>query len=106
MQEIPRSSDRAPSRTTYTFRATMQGARARMGCMLYKTAGNLLARLESEMLKSKDLLEKVSLLTKGELHNWQLDAAKVAQLKTVTQALEASLVRLDSQIALFCDYGA
>lgn len=76
-----------------------------MGCMLYKSAGNLVARLEKEMLDHADLLERVKLVTEGSLDGSHLDVHKVAEVKAITSTLMASLVRLDSQIALFCDYG-
>lgn len=106
LQDIPKSADRAPSRTVYTFRATMAAVKARMGCMLYKTAGNLLSRLEKEMVKHSDLLERIKLVTEGSLDGSHLDVQKVAEVKAITSMVMASLVRIDSQIALFCDYGA
>jgi DNA-directed RNA polymerase III subunit RPC3 len=104
LQDVPKGQDRAPSRTCYTWRATMPAARARLGGDLYRAAANLLARYASELEARRALLGKVEQVTAGEMSAAQLPAREFAELQGVARALEASLLHLDEQIAVFNDF--
>lgn len=78
LQDVPRTNDRAPSRTFYTWRASSHVTIARMANDLYRAAGNLHERLAHEVAKPKPNSKR-------------------------TDALEASLLELDTQLCLFSD---
>jgi DNA-directed RNA polymerase III subunit RPC3 len=101
LQDVPKGQDHAPSRTFYTWRATGPAANARLGEELYRAAGNLLARQAAEMESRRALLEKVEQVAAGAMAASALDPREVASLRGVTRALEAALLRLDEQIAVF-----
>jgi hypothetical protein len=50
---VPRTADRAPSRTFYTFRCNIGSALGRLAADLYRAAGNLHARLAHELDKHR-----------------------------------------------------
>lgn len=104
LQDIPRHADRAPSRTFYTWRATAAGASVRVAQMLYKTAGNLLERLNFETTSNAALFKQIELVNNGRMDESQLDEHAVKRLKYAIFALELTLLRVGGQIALFNDY--
>ena len=103
LQDIPRNNDRAPSKTFYTWRASVAAASSRLATELYRSAGNVLARLSAETLANTNLLEMVDLVTQGRMEQSQLDARALTRFKNVARTLETALVRLDLQMALFND---
>ncbi|KAG1677915.1 hypothetical protein FOA52_001333 [Chlamydomonas sp. UWO 241] len=107
LQDIPRGSDRAPSRTFYTWRANPDEAGAQLSGELYAGAGRVWARIRHEMAKEKELLELIEeSRTTGEL-NFTLTAAQRAaaqRLKRTVDTLEASLLQLDDMIATFNEF--
>lgn len=103
LQDIPRNADRAPSRTVYTWRASLAGASLRMALDLYKTAGNLMARLATETLARAELFEMVELVSAGRLDPAQLNENELQKMQKVTRALETAAMRVDAQLVLFED---
>ena len=103
LQDIPKNADRAPSRTNYTWRATIAGATARVACMLYRSAGNLLARMAAESKANKELFRRVELVNAGRMDKSQLDERAVAKLKMSMHVLQLSLLKLDAEVALFAE---
>lgn len=103
LQDIPRNNDRAPSKTFYTWRASVATASSRLASELYRSAGNVLARLSEETRSNSHLLEMVDLVTQGRMDASQLDAREVARFKNIIRTLETTLMRLDLQMALFND---
>ena len=101
LQDIPRNPDRAPSRTSYTWRANLGAACARMAINLYKAAGNLMTRLATEAESRAELCEMVEMVSSGLLHVSQVDRAAADQMRRVMLALETAAVRLDVQMSLF-----
>jgi len=101
LQDVPRNPDRAPSRTFYTWRATMETACARACVMLYRTANNLLARMAHETAMHSELLHRVHLVNQGRMDSSQLDAASLHKLKRTVRIIEASLISVDSQLSTF-----
>lgn len=105
MQDVPRTADHAPSRTFYTFRANYEIAAARLAADLYRAAGNVHARLAAELGANKELLDLVDLVADGQAPRSALAAheGELAVVKRNCALLEASLLHLDQQIALFND---
>lgn len=101
LQDVPRNPDRAPSRTFYTWRATMEIACARACIMLYRTANNLLARMAHETAIHSELLHRVHLVNQGRMDSSQLDATSLHKLKRTVRIIEASLISIDSQLSTF-----
>eukprot|EP00878_Enallax_costatus_P021412 GHUV01022663.1.p1 GENE.GHUV01022663.1~~GHUV01022663.1.p1 ORF type:complete len:448 (+),score=165.80 GHUV01022663.1:328-1671(+) len=107
MQDIPRTSDRAPSRSFYTFSVDLSSAYKRLAGDLYQAAGKLHARLTFEMAQHAELVELVeSARAAGALNFNMTDSQRKAleRLQRVTTALETSMLRLDNMIALFNEY--
>jgi DNA-directed RNA polymerase III subunit RPC3 len=103
LQDIPRNADRAPSRTVYTWRASLASASLRMALDLYKTAGNLMTRLATETLARAELFEMVELVSAGRLDPAQLNENELQKMQKVTRALETAAMRVDAQLILFED---
>lgn len=103
LQDIPRNADRAPSRTVYTWRASLTTASVRIAVDLYKTAGNIMARLATETLARAELFEMVELVSAGRLDPAQLNENDLQKMQKVTRALETAAMRIDSQLILFED---
>lgn len=103
LQDVPRNADRAPSRTFFTWRATLDMACTRVSMMLYRTANNLLSRMAHE-LESKtntELLRRVQLVNQGRMDASQLNASQLRKLKATVRITESALIGIDSQIAMF-----
>lgn len=58
LQEVPRSADRAPSRTFYLWHVDLARAYAAMISHLYKTMANLIQRKAAELEKKRGLVER------------------------------------------------
>lgn len=103
LQDVPRNADRAPSRTFFTWRATLDMACTRVSLMLYRTANNLLSRMAHD-LESKtntELLRRVQLVNQGRMDASQLNASQLRKLKSTVRITESALIGIDSQIAMF-----
>jgi len=99
LQDIPRNADRAPSRTFFTWRATMPSATITAATMLYKSAKNILCRVQHTMTSKEyqDIRKKVSMgidLTQGEVAKFEL-------FHFQRETLIDSLLALDKELALF-----
>ncbi|KAL4538963.1 hypothetical protein Ndes2526B_g02768 [Nannochloris sp. 'desiccata'] len=103
LQDIPKNNDRAPSKTFYTWRAALGAASTRLATEMYRSAGNLIARLQSEAAVKPELTEMIEMVSSGKMDRSQLNVAAVAKFKAVTQVLQTSLIKLDLQMALFND---
>jgi len=55
MQDIPKTADRAASRTFYTWHVSWEPVSDRFSTNLYRAAGNVWARLQHEMAKNKEV---------------------------------------------------
>jgi DNA-directed RNA polymerase III subunit RPC3 len=103
LQDIPKNNDRAPSKTFYTWRAALGAASTRLATEMYRSAGNLIARLQSEAAVKPELTEMIEMVSSGKMDRSQLNVAAVAKFKAITQILQTSLIKLDLQMALFND---
>jgi len=107
LQDIPRTADRAPSRTLYTWRANPAEAGAQLCGELYAGAGRVWSRIRHEMAREKELLDLIEeSRVKGEMNFTLTPAQRTAaqRLKRSVDLLEASLLQLDEMIAIFNEY--
>lgn len=107
MQDIPRTSDHAPSRTFYTFRVDVQAAYGRLAAEVCQGAGNVWLRLQAELSKEREVLDLIDQAREMGHLSYQLTGqqrAQLARLKQVGSQLQMSLMRLDDLMALFNDY--
>ncbi|GFH06520.1 predicted protein [Haematococcus lacustris] len=104
MQDIPKTADRAPTRTFYTWRSDWAVTCDRFAVELYRAAGNVWARLQHEMQRARqllDLIEEATDLGKLTFSITPAQRSQLQRLNTVSQVLDAGLMQLDDSIALF-----
>ncbi|KAG2453942.1 hypothetical protein HYH02_002145 [Chlamydomonas schloesseri] len=107
LQDIPKTADRAPSRTFYTWRVNMQSLSDSTAAQLYRAAGRVWQRLKFELEKEKDLLALIESAKETRTVNFTLTTAQrqaVARLKRVSEVMETSLAHLDEMISIFNDF--
>jgi len=107
MQDIPKTSDRAPSRTFYTWHTEWLITAERFASELLRAAGNAWARLQHEMSICRELLDLVEASQLSGTLAFNITAAQrgqLARLQKVSRQLNSALIDLDEQIALFCSY--
>lgn len=102
LQDVPRTTDHAPSRTLYTWRVEIDAAADKLASELYKAALNVCLRLDFEYQRQKDILE---LVNKGMAQAVQrTHGAQLQKFQQTLIHLDSALLRLDSQIAVFNDF--
>ncbi|GLC40692.1 hypothetical protein PLESTM_001102200 [Pleodorina starrii] len=107
LQDIPKTADRAPSRSFYTWRVSMPALCDVTAGQLYRAGGRVYQRLKFEMAKEKELLSLLESAKEAQTVNFTLTAAQraaVTRLKRVSEVMEVSLQHLDEMIAVFNDY--
>eukprot|EP00198_Chlamydomonas_reinhardtii_P006483 XP_001695819.1 predicted protein [Chlamydomonas reinhardtii] len=107
LQDIPKTADRAPSRTFYTWRVNMTSLSDSTAAQLYRSAGRVWQRLQFETEKEKDLVALIESAKETRTVNFNLTTAQrqaVARLKRVNEVMETSLAHLDQMIAVFNDF--
>mmetsp|Transcript_6773 Transcript_6773/g.18176 ORF Transcript_6773/g.18176 Transcript_6773/m.18176 type:complete len:686 (+) Transcript_6773:251-2308(+) len=107
LQDIPKTSDRAASRTFYTWHVEWEPVSDHFSTNLYRAAGNVWARLQHEMAKNKellDLVEEAQIVGQLTFNITQEQRLKLGALQRTARVLEASLIELDEMIALFNSY--
>lgn len=107
IQDIPKTSDRAPSRTFYTWRVSMLTLSDATAAHLYRAAARVYARLKFEVEKEKELVAMIESAKESKTVTFTLTQAQrqaVARLKRVTEVMETSLQHLDEMIAIFNDF--
>ncbi|GIL79813.1 hypothetical protein Vretimale_12430 [Volvox reticuliferus] len=107
LQDIPKTADRAPSRTFYTWRVSMPSICEATAGQLFQATGRVYQRLKFEMGKEKELLGLLESAKEAKTVNFTLTAAQrqaVTRLKRVSEVMETSLQHLDEMIAVFNDY--
>lgn len=106
-QDIPKSNDRAPSRTFYTWRVDIEAACSRVSMELYRAAGNVWQRLQHELEQHHDVNEMLQRFKQtGQLAHSLTDTQKqqIAHLQRASEILENSLLHMDRMIALYNDW--
>ncbi|KAL6782382.1 RPC3 [Auxenochlorella protothecoides x Auxenochlorella symbiontica] len=103
LQDVPRTADRAPSRTFYLWRADVRAACAAFTIELFLAAGNLHARLAHELSQRAELLRVLDLVNAGLAGPGALAerASDFSRIKRVTTLLEAGLLDVGASLALF-----
>ncbi|KAG2501534.1 hypothetical protein HYH03_000041 [Edaphochlamys debaryana] len=107
LQDIPKTNDRAPSRTFYTWRVHLTSLSDATAAQLYRAAGRVYQRLKHEMEKEKELLGLIETARETGTVTFTLTTAQraaAARLKRVSEVMEASLQHLDEMIAIFNDF--
>ncbi len=96
LQDIPRNADRAPSRTFYTWRATMPSAVITTAVMLYKSASNVLKMLQDLMTSSEldDINKRINM-------SLSYDDKALEEIGFKKFVHVDNLLTLDEEIALF-----
>ena len=106
-QDIPKTNDRAPSRTFYTWRVDLGATAALIAAELYRAANNARMRLAHEVASHSDVDEILTqLAATGQLSHGltERQRAEARYLRAAGERLEASLLQLDDMIALFNDF--
>lgn len=67
---------------------------------MFKTAANLVERVETERAARRGTEEVMELVVRGELEAGQLDGRAVAGYRATVAALKVALVRVEGQLAL------
>ncbi|KAK9864804.1 hypothetical protein WJX84_000731 [Apatococcus fuscideae] len=99
--DIPKTADRAASRTFYTWRVQPESMTEKIGIDTLHAMFNVASRLSVESVLNSELLQQLELENKAifKTHGQQL-----GRLKVVRDLLESSLLRLDDTSALFNDF--
>ncbi|GBG00157.1 DNA-directed RNA polymerase III subunit [Raphidocelis subcapitata] len=108
MQLVPRSSDRAPSRSFFTWKIDLGAVHRRMAADALKAAVNVWARYASVMDAHADIVaaSRAAFYGGGALNMTDEARPRIARLHVLNQKLLTAQLRLDAQAALFCDYVA
>lgn len=104
LQEIPRTSDRAPSRTFYTWKADHKGGCKRVASEVYSAATRVWLRLGHELSLEKEVIDLIEEgRAKGEMsiNLTPVQIQKLGRLKKVGQVLETSFLDLTEMMTLF-----
>jgi DNA-directed RNA polymerase III subunit RPC3 len=104
LQEIPRTSDRAPSRTFYTWKADHRSGCKRVASEVYGAATRVWLRLGHELSLEQEVIDLIEEgRAKGEMsiNLTPVQIQKLGRLKKVGQVLESSLLELTEMMTLF-----
>ncbi|EEB05601.2 DNA-directed RNA polymerase III complex subunit Rpc82 [Schizosaccharomyces japonicus yFS275] len=107
IQEVPRSADRAPSKTFYLWFHRTDRAYSLLLDQLFKSMVRVLRRLRSERDQRSLLLQKVersNVQGNEEKYLQKFELADLKKLGLVEQQLLVQLARLDELVMLFGDF--
>lgn len=103
---MPRSADRAPSRSFHLWYVPMEKCFTELLADVYKTIANLQQRKVEELLKRTRLLDKLN--RKDVIENMallgEIDKAEVAKMDKVIERIEVSKGRLDMMVMILRDF--
>jgi len=102
MFTLPKTSDHAPSKSFFLFEIDLPKLYKRVGADLYHAAFNLRKRLDHEKELERELFHWIEQNGGNRCTQGQLD--RVTRIRRVGITLEACLLRLDEQVALFNDF--
>ena len=106
IQEVPRSSDRATSRSFHLWFVPIEKCFDELIADIYRTITNLQQRKNEELLRRSRLLEKlgrIDVLANMELLN-EIDKAEVTKMENVVARIEISKERLDAMLMVLRDF--
>ena len=103
LQEIPKTSDRAPTRTFYTWKADHKGGCKRVASDLYSAAMRVWMRLSHEMSLEQEVMDIIEEGREGEMtiNLTPVQIQKLGRLRKVGQVLESSLLDLTDMMTKF-----
>jgi len=107
LQDIPRTADRAPSRTLYVWGADLQGAFKNLGRELYRGFLNVYLRLAHEVGQHKELLLLVECAQEAGALNFNMTDGQRKALERLQRScgvLEGAIFSMDEMCALFNEY--
>lgn len=106
VQEVPRSSDRATSRSFHLWFVPIEKCFSELIADIYRTITNLQQRKNEELLRRSRLLEKlgrIDVLANMDLLN-EIDKAEVTKMEKVVARIEISKDRLDAMLMILRDF--
>lgn len=106
IQEIPRSADRAPSRSFHLLYVPIEKCFSELLANVYKAIENLQQRKVEELLRRSRLIDKLSredVIANMELLG-EIDKAELAKMEKVIERIEVSKGRLDEMTMILRDF--
>ncbi|GAN01008.1 RNA polymerase iii subunit rpc82 [Mucor ambiguus] len=106
IQEVPRSADRATSRSFHLWFVSIDKCFDALITEIYRTITNLQQRKNEELVRRSRLLEKLSridVLANMQLLN-EIDKAEVSKMDTIVSRIEIAKDRLDAMLMIFRDF--
>ncbi|CAO0791294.1 unnamed protein product [Mucor circinelloides] len=106
VQEVPRSADRATSRSFHLWFVSIDKCFDELITDIYRTITNLQQRKNEELARRSRLLEKLSridVLANMELLN-EIDKAEVSKMENVVSRIEIAKDRLDAMLMILRDF--
>ncbi|KAF8468344.1 RNA polymerase III subunit RPC82-domain-containing protein [Kalaharituber pfeilii] len=107
LQEVPKTADRAASRTIFLWYYDPDRARLNVLHDIYKAMSRTLQRIAHERSEVQPLLEKAErtdILGKEELYLSKAELRTIARFRVIEEKLLAQVGRLDRQVMIFRDY--
>lgn len=106
IQEVPRSSDRATSRSFHLWFVSMDKCFDALMTDMHRTITNLQQRKNEELVRRSRLLEKlgrIDVLANMELLN-EIDKAEVGKMDDIVSRIEIAKDRLDAMLMILRDF--
>lgn len=106
IQEVPRSADRAPSRSFHLWYVPLEKCFQELLVDVYRTTVNLQQRKTEELLRRSRLIDKLSredVIANMELLG-EIDKAELAKMEKVIERIEVSKGRLDEMTMILRDF--
>jgi uncharacterized protein YaaW (UPF0174 family) len=106
IQEVPKSADRAPSRTIFLWFVNLEKCYMEILMDLYRSIANVRQRSRHELAIRQRLLEKMERKDVSANQNLLSEADKkaVERLNKVIEKLSISEARLDEMVMIFRDF--
>jgi DNA-directed RNA polymerase III subunit RPC3 len=106
IQEVPKSADRAPSRTIFLWFVSLDKCYQELLIDLYRSIANVRQRIRHELATRQRLLEKME--RKDVSENQDLlsagDKKAIEELNNKVERLEVSVGRLDEMVMVYRDF--
>ncbi|CAG9460929.1 unnamed protein product [Pedinophyceae sp. YPF-701] len=104
--DVAKTTERQPRSSLYVWEVDFLKLCHRIGSELYRTAVNLLRRLNAEKERAADVIATVQRVQEeGANITWTAGLRqRILRFSNVRNTLETSLMQLDEQIAIFNDY--
>ena len=113
VQEVPKTSDRAPARTFYLFYIDLPAVLRNITAEMYRSLSNIRARLEHELRQEEEVLGLLDAVADKDNENsssytslilTSTQRHQVEQVRKTAILLETLMGRLDDLIALFDNF--